>query len=131
MEIIQHKFFGGCISKFRHSNHSNRFTHPLTCTNHTYPTGRLFWMAAVPGTSCQATIVPSLRDKSLWGRRALRVCPGTSCQATIAPSLPGQALSGRCALRVRPGTQRLRPNRGFPHGGTEPCLTDFRISNNT
>jgi hypothetical protein len=28
-----------------------------------YPTGRLFWVA-VPGTSCQATIAPSLRDKS-------------------------------------------------------------------
>src|ERR1700724_4718167 len=27
-----------------------------------YPTGRLFWGGAVPGTSCQATITPSLRD---------------------------------------------------------------------
>src|SRR5580700_516686 len=27
-----------------------------------YPTGRLFWGGAVPGTSCQATIAPSLRD---------------------------------------------------------------------
>ena len=39
MEIIQHKFLMFCISKFRHSNHSNRFTHPLTCTNHTVPYG--------------------------------------------------------------------------------------------
>ena len=29
-----------------------------------YPTGRLFWGDAVPGTSCQATIAPSLRDIS-------------------------------------------------------------------
>src|ERR1700720_3366903 len=29
-----------------------------------YPTGRLFWGGAVPGTSCQATIAPSLRDIS-------------------------------------------------------------------
>src|ERR1700692_2110356 len=28
------------------------------------PTGRLFWGGAVPGTSCQATIAPSLRDIS-------------------------------------------------------------------
>jgi hypothetical protein len=28
----------------------------------TYPTGRLFWGGAVPGTSCQATIAPSLRE---------------------------------------------------------------------
>ena len=27
-----------------------------------YPTGRLFWGGAVPGTSCQATIALSLRD---------------------------------------------------------------------
>jgi len=29
-----------------------------------YPTGRLFWGGTVPGTSCQATITPSLRDIS-------------------------------------------------------------------
>jgi hypothetical protein len=29
-----------------------------------YPTGRLFWGYAVPGTSCQVTIAPSLRDIS-------------------------------------------------------------------
>src|ERR1700719_4891874 len=29
-----------------------------------YPPGRLFWGGAVPGTSCQATIAPSLRDMS-------------------------------------------------------------------
>src|SRR5580704_4047276 len=29
-----------------------------------YPTGRLFWGGTVPGTSCQATIAPSLRDIS-------------------------------------------------------------------
>src|SRR3984957_3410945 len=33
-----------------------------------YPTGRLFWGDAIPGTSCQATIAPSLRDvhNRLW-----------------------------------------------------------------
>src|ERR1700676_2380534 len=35
-----------------------------TCSNHTVPTGRIFWSGAVPGTSCQATIAPSLRDIS-------------------------------------------------------------------
>ena len=37
-----------------------------------YPTGRLFCGGAVPGTSCQATIAPSLRDisqQALAGRR--------------------------------------------------------------
>jgi hypothetical protein len=29
-----------------------------------YPTGRLFWGDLFPGTSCQATIAPSLRDIS-------------------------------------------------------------------
>jgi hypothetical protein len=28
-----------------------------------YHTGRLFWGGAAPGTSCQATIAPSLRDE--------------------------------------------------------------------
>src|SRR6476660_2475710 len=36
-----------------------------------YPTGRLFWGGAVPGTLCQATIAPSLRDIS---QQALARC---------------------------------------------------------
>src|ERR1700685_4436724 len=46
-------------SKFRHSNH------PIgahTCTNHTVPYGTALLGGAVPGTSCQATIAPSLQD---------------------------------------------------------------------
>ena len=35
-----------------------------TCTNHTVPYGTALWGGAVPGTSCQATIAPSLRDIS-------------------------------------------------------------------
>jgi hypothetical protein len=34
------------------------------CTNHTVPYGTALWVGAVPGTSCQATITLSLRDKS-------------------------------------------------------------------
>jgi len=41
---------------------SNRCAHPREITP--YPTGRLFRGDAFPGTSCQATIAPSLRDKS-------------------------------------------------------------------
>ena len=63
-----------------------------------YPTGRLFWGGAVPGTSCQATIAPSLRDKSVRSPAGIRpyptgrlswddAFPGTSCQATIVLSL--------------------------------------------
>ncbi len=36
-----------------------------------YPAGRLFWGGAVPGTSCQATIAPSLRDKNILRAEAL------------------------------------------------------------
>src|SRR5271166_3031540 len=35
-----------------------------TCTNHTVHYGTVLWGGAVPGTSCQATIAPSLRDIS-------------------------------------------------------------------
>ena len=34
------------------------------CTNHTVPYGTSLWVGAFPGTSCQATINLSLRDKS-------------------------------------------------------------------
>jgi hypothetical protein len=37
---------------------------PSTCANHTVPYGTALWGGAVPGTSCQATIAPSLRDIS-------------------------------------------------------------------
>jgi len=35
-----------------------------TCTNHTVPYGTALLGGAFPGTSCQATIAPSLRDTS-------------------------------------------------------------------
>ena len=60
-ESIQHKVFQFSYSKFRHSNIESVRT-PARITP--YPTGRLFWGGAVPGTSCQATIAPSLRDIS-------------------------------------------------------------------
>jgi hypothetical protein len=41
---------------------SDRREHPARITP--YPTGRLLWGGADPGTSCQATIAPSLRDIS-------------------------------------------------------------------
>jgi hypothetical protein len=34
-----------------------------TCTNHTVPYGRVFGGGAVPGTSCQATIILSLWEE--------------------------------------------------------------------
>jgi hypothetical protein len=37
---------------------------PHTCTNHTVPYGTSLWGGVAPGTSCQATIRLSLRDKS-------------------------------------------------------------------
>ncbi|HKM58454.1 MAG TPA: hypothetical protein VJX28_06885, partial [Chthoniobacterales bacterium] len=44
--------------------HSNHRIGAHTCTNHTVPYGTALWGGAVPGTSCQATIAPSLRDIS-------------------------------------------------------------------
>src|SRR5208283_3500626 len=53
--------FSVLVFKFRHSNHR---IGAHTCTNHTVPYGTALWGGAVPGTSCQATIAPSLRDIS-------------------------------------------------------------------
>jgi hypothetical protein len=36
----------------------------LTTPDHTVPYGTVLWRGAFPGTSCQATIAPSLRDIS-------------------------------------------------------------------
>ena len=95
MEIIQHTFFKFCMSKFRHSNHQIGSLIRSPARIIPYPTGRLFWMAAVPGTSCQATIIPSLRDKPLWGRRALRVLPRDKSLVWSLDIL--NRISGRCA----------------------------------
>src|ERR1700735_2643903 len=46
-------------SQLRHSNHR---IGAHTCTNQTVPYGTALLGGAVPGTSCQATIAPSLRD---------------------------------------------------------------------
>jgi hypothetical protein len=47
-----------------------------TCTNHTVPYGTALWGGAVPGTSCQATIMLSLREtKSFSAPRRLRLRP--------------------------------------------------------
>ena len=54
-------FFQLSYSKFRHSNHR---IGAHACRNHTVPYGTALIWGGVPGTSCQATIAPSLRDKS-------------------------------------------------------------------
>jgi hypothetical protein len=46
-------------SELRHSNHR---IGAHTCTNQTVPYGTALLGGAVPGTSCQATIAPSLPD---------------------------------------------------------------------
>jgi hypothetical protein len=46
-------------SKLPHSNHR---IGAHTCTDQTVPYGRALLGGVVPGTSCQATIAPSLRD---------------------------------------------------------------------
>ena len=64
-------------SKFRHSNHR---IGAHTRTNHTVPYGTALLGGAVPGTSCQATIAPSLRDIS---QQALARC---CCEMSVSAS---------------------------------------------
>src|SRR5208283_2450146 len=45
-----------------------------------YPTGRLFGGGAVPGTSCQATIAPSLRDISQQALSSMTLLQVTAVQ---------------------------------------------------
>jgi len=64
MEIIQHKFFKFCVSKFRHS--IIKSVRSSAHLHESYRTLRDGFLDGVPGTSCQATIAPSLRDISQW-----------------------------------------------------------------
>ena len=57
------------------------FVAPITPARITpYPAGRLFWGGAVPSTSCQATIAPSLLDISQQG--LARCCCEMSASAS-------------------------------------------------
>jgi hypothetical protein len=65
----QRYFSSRCAPSFGFSFHLRNFVTPIirtgahTCTNQTVPYGTaLLGGAPVPGTSCQATIAPSLRD---------------------------------------------------------------------
>jgi hypothetical protein len=49
-------------SSFQYCNHRIKVRTPARIRP--YPTGRLFWGGTFPGTSCQATIILSLRNKS-------------------------------------------------------------------
>ena len=53
------------VMEIRHSNHRIGAAH--LCTHHTVPDGTALWGGAVPGTSCQATIAPSLRGLFVAG----------------------------------------------------------------
>src|ERR1700722_12366523 len=72
-----------------------------------YPTGRLFWVAPVPGTSCQATIVPSLRDIS---QQALaRCCCEMSASASRRDNTDRSLARSTKCLGNRP--PKIRPVR--------------------
>src|SRR6185312_15530326 len=49
-----------------------------TCANQTVPYGTALLGWRVPGTSCQATIAPSLRD--IWQQALARCCLRNVCQ---------------------------------------------------
>src|SRR5208337_4169132 len=98
-DTIQHKCFRFSYSKFRHSNYR---IGAHTCTNHTAPYGTALWGGAVPGTSCQATIAPSLRDNS---QQALaKACCENGCYFL---SLAGM----RRSLFKAASSRRRWPNR--------------------
>src|SRR5208337_1633768 len=85
------------VLKFRHSNHR---IGAHTCTNHTVPYGTALWGGAVPGTSCQATIAPSLRDIS---QQALSPGTGNCCLgAHIAAERERQAKTDACLVPLCP-----------------------------
>src|SRR5208337_1791187 len=84
-DTIQHKCFRFSYSKFRHSNYR---IGAHTCTNHTVPYGTALWGGAVPGTSCQATIAPSLRDIS---QQALaKLAPKARLDRSLGPATAGR-----------------------------------------
>ncbi|MEA3205924.1 MAG: hypothetical protein QOG92_1607 [Verrucomicrobiota bacterium] len=68
-----------------------------TCTNHTVPYGPGLWGGAVPGTSCQATIILSLWEDrfrsealiklALLSRRGLRYKPWVDLRMTKCDSI--------------------------------------------
>jgi hypothetical protein len=58
-EVAQHKF-----EAFYHCAITSNRVGAHTDTDHTVPYGTALWGGAFPGTSCQATIVLSLRDIS-------------------------------------------------------------------
>src|SRR5271165_6912505 len=69
-----------------------------TCTNHTVPCGMALWGGAVPGTSCQATIAPSLRDTSQQALASQGLRPLISLQANFfTPRMADQKLFDICA----------------------------------
>src|SRR5271163_3364312 len=97
-EIIQHKCFQFSYSKFRHSNHR---IGAHTCTNHTVPYGTALWGGAVPGTSCQATIAPSLRDIS---QQALTKSEPRNLSLRLRKVHPPEIrVRARVGVRIRPG----------------------------
>jgi hypothetical protein len=71
-----------------------------------YPTGRLFWGGAIPGTSCQATIAPSLRDISqqavgvILAIVMLQMLAGGKGIATVAAGSPASVLREDRSYRV-------------------------------
>jgi hypothetical protein len=73
MELIQHKFLR--LRNFEISSLQSLESFARSPAGiRPYPPGRLSWDDDFPGTSCQATIAQSLRDK------------GASCLATISLS---------------------------------------------
>src|SRR5271156_6449696 len=68
------------VLEFRHPNY--RIGAP-TCAHHTVPYGTALLGGAFPGTSCQATIAPSLRD----------VLQQASCRSASVSVVPASCLS--------------------------------------
>ena len=83
-----------------------------------YPAGRLFWGGAVPGTSCQATIAPSLRDISQQAsaRSRNRFVPQSflSSDSDPDPRVPKPPLSSRRSIQGPSLVRFSCPFKGHP-----------------
>jgi hypothetical protein len=96
-EIAQHQ-----LEAFYHCAITSNRIDAHTDTDHTVPYGTALWGGAVPGTSCQATIVLSLRDIS---QQALASSSGK--EANFIPSMCHRRSSRAQLVEPTRGTRML------------------------
>jgi len=81
----------------------------LTDTDHTVPYGTALWGGAAPGTSCQATIVLSLRDVSPSPEGRLGYTPGNCKQLPTVSCGLGFGFCSGIKIEVSAAPSKLTP----------------------